>query len=162
MNISPKQLHREDFYDTISRILQQTRVDPKRLVLEITENAMLGIRDNLEELFHRLRGLGLRLSVDDFGTGYSSLSYLRHIPVDELKIDKVFVDSLGQDPLGEGLMESIISLGKSLGLSIVIEGVETEKQEEVLRRFHVPLSIQGFLHARPMTLEEVKGRFFPD
>ncbi len=160
VNISPKQLHREDFYDTISRILQQTRVDPKRLILEITENAMLGIRENLEDLFHRLRDLGLRLSVDDFGTGYSSLSYLRHIPVDELKIDKVFVDSLGQDPLGEGLMKSIVSLGKSLGLSIVVEGVETEEQEEVLRKFQVPLSIQGFLYARPMTLEEVKSRFF--
>jgi diguanylate cyclase (GGDEF)-like protein len=162
VNISPKQLHRDDFYDTISRILQQTRVNPKRLILEITENAMLGIRENLEELFHRLRDLGLRLSVDDFGTGYSSLSYLRHIPVDELKIDKIFVDSLGQDPLGEGLMESIVYLGRSLGLSIVVEGVETEEQEEVLRKFQVPLSIQGFLHARPMMLEEVKARFFPN
>ncbi len=162
VNISPKQLHRDDFYDTISRIIQQTRVNPKRLILEITENAMLGIRDNLEELFHRLRDLGLRLSVDDFGTGYSSLSYLRHIPVDELKIDKIFVDSLGQDPLGEGLMESIVYLGRSLGLSIVVEGVETEEQEEVLRKFQVPLSIQGFLHARPMMLEEVKARFFPN
>lgn len=162
VNISAKQLYRKDFYSMISRILQETGADPRRLVLEITENAMLGRRESLESLLRNLRSLGLRFSVDDFGTGYSSLAYLRYIPVSELKIDKIFVDPLGGDSLSGELIHSIISLGRSLGLSIVVEGVETEEQKEVLLGFGVPLAIQGFLHARPMNIEEVKRRFFSD
>ncbi len=162
VNISAKQLYRENFHFMVRRILEETGADPKWLILEITENAMLGRKESLETLLAQLRSLGLRLSVDDFGTGYSSLAYLRYIPVDELKIDKIFVDPLGKEPLAGELMQSIISLGKSLGLSIVVEGVETEEQERILRRFDVPLSVQGFLHARPMTIEEVKRRFFMD
>ncbi|HPJ26136.1 MAG TPA: EAL domain-containing protein [Synergistaceae bacterium] len=161
VNISAKQLYRSGFQPMLSRILAETGADPKRLILEITENAMLGRKESLEKLFSELRILGLRLSVDDFGTGYSSLAYLRYIPVDELKIDKIFVDPLGKEPLAGELIQSIISLGKSLGLSIVVEGVETEEQERVLRRFGVSMSVQGFLHARPMKIEEVKRRFFP-
>ncbi len=160
VNISAKQLHRENFYSMVTQIIEETGADPKRLTLEITENAMLEKKESIAFLFERLRNLGFQLSIDDFGTGYSSLAYLRHIPVNELKIDKTFVDPLGKDNLSKELIQAIISLGKSLKLSLVVEGVETPQQQEILLGFQASMGIQGFLHAQPIKLEEVKHRFF--
>jgi EAL domain-containing protein (putative c-di-GMP-specific phosphodiesterase class I) len=103
-----------------------------------------------------LKALGTRLSIDDFGTGYSSLSYLRHFPVDALKIDKAFVDDLTRDTHASAIVTAVVVLGQSLGLGVVAEGVETERQAAFLRVLGVD-EIQGYLYSRPLPADEIPG-----
>jgi EAL domain-containing protein (putative c-di-GMP-specific phosphodiesterase class I) len=132
VNISSRQCMRESFPDIVKRILRETGLKPGRLCLEINENLLSagspGVFDSLE----LLRVMGVRLIMDDFGTGYSSLTSLRHQPVDILKIDRHFMGDLLEYPDETGIVDAVISLGRSLGLVVVGEGVEDPGQVEFL------------------------------
>ncbi|SUX53512.1 putative bifunctional diguanylate cyclase/phosphodiesterase [Chromobacterium vaccinii] len=146
VNLSTRQLERQDFPQHVARLLQRYQLQPGHLELEITESVIMET-DNAVNILAELRALGIRLSIDDFGTGYSSLSYLRQLPVQVLKIDRSFILGIGKG--GEAIVHAILALSSNLGLETVAEGVEEPYQLEFLRAAgcHV---IQGFLYSRPL------------
>ena len=154
VNLSPIQFTGDGPLDAVKEALQASGLDASRLELEVTESLMVEDPEGVIQDLHKLKSLGVAIAIDDFGTGYSSLSYLRRFPVDTLKIDKCFVDDLAVDPGDAAIVTSIVILGQSLGLSIVAEGVETERQLEFLRVLGVD-EIQGYLLSRPLPPEKV-------
>ena len=154
VNISATQLADPGLVAQVNDVLTSTGLPPRRLTLELTESLLVGdTRHNLTTLAE-LRGLGVRLAIDDFGTGYSSLAYLRQFPVDQLKIDKSFVDGIPGDREASALAEAILSLAAALRLQPVAEGVETPAQLEALRALRCPLA-QGELFASPLPEDEL-------
>jgi EAL domain-containing protein (putative c-di-GMP-specific phosphodiesterase class I) len=129
-------------------------VPGNQLVLEITESGLLTNLGTATQVLEELAELGVKVSIDDFGTGFSSMSRLRHLPVDEIKIDRSFVANMLQDKDDEVIVRSIIELARSLGLVCVAEGIEDPEVYAALRRLGCELG-QGFLMARPMPTEDV-------
>jgi diguanylate cyclase (GGDEF)-like protein len=148
VNVSPLQFRRADFVDVVERILEETRFDPTRLELEVTESTLLGNVDTAELAMFRLKALGVRLALDDFGTGYSSLLYLRRFPFDKLKIDRSFVHSIERAADAAAIVHAVVSLGRGLGMKVTAEGVETAEQQLFLRAAGIH-SMQGFRFGRP-------------
>lgn len=136
VNVSAIDFRQRDFVEGIEQILQQTGMDPALLELEITEGVLMQNVDATMVALNRLKALGVRLAIDDFGTGYSSLSYLQRFPIDVLKIDQSFIRGLGRDSNDAALVGAIISLGKSLNLTVIAEGVETLEQLNFLKALH--------------------------
>ncbi len=147
VNVSARQFE-PGLIDTVRRALTTTGMDPARLCLELTETALMHDVGAAVETLHALKALGVTISVDDFGTGYSSLTYLKQFPLDELKIDKSFVDGLVDDPENEAIVAAIIGMAHALGLSVVAEGVETEAQARKLQALGCEVA-QGFYFSRP-------------
>ncbi len=148
VNASPRQFE-AGIADAVRGALVAYGIPPATLCLEVTETAVMRDVEAARRTLEALRDLGVMVSIDDFGTGYSSLAYLRRLPVDELKIDKTFVDGLGNDAADTALVAGIVSLAHALDLSVVAEGVETEVQLEELRRIGCEI-VQGYLLARPL------------
>jgi len=136
VNVSAIDFRQRDFVDVIEQILKQTGMDPTLLELEITEGVLMQNIDATVTALNRIKALGVRLAIDDFGTGYSSLSYLRRFPIDVLKIDQSFIRGLSRDSSDAALVNAIISLGKSLKLTVIAEGVETLEQLDFLKAHH--------------------------
>jgi diguanylate cyclase (GGDEF)-like protein/PAS domain S-box-containing protein len=152
VNISARQLRQPEFVEQVLNILYRTGANPKNLKLEITESMLV---DDIEEVIAKMSALkshGLSFSLDDFGTGYSSLSYLKSLPLDELKIDRVFVRDMLVDPTSAAIAQTIISLSMAMGLSVIAEGVETEAQKQFLAS-HGCNSFQGYLFSPAVPLE---------
>jgi EAL domain-containing protein (putative c-di-GMP-specific phosphodiesterase class I) len=149
VNLSARQFQQADLVGTIRRTLAETALDPSSLVLELTESLLMHDTDASTAKLHELKALGVRLAIDDFGTGYSSLSYLRQFPVDVLKIDKSFIDSLHVNGEESALAQAIVKLGHTLRLKTVAEGVEAAGQLDTLRAIDCHLG-QGFFFARPL------------
>ncbi len=156
VNVSPRQL-RHDLAEVVHDVLTETGLDPRHLVLELTESALVDDAADVGVL-ERLRASGVRIAVDDFGTGYSSLSYLRELPIDVVKIDRSFVQDVTQGGTGEALIDAIVHLCGALDLQVIAEGVETQTELDVLRDLGVP-SVQGFLFARPRPADQQSPRF---
>ncbi|MBI4389127.1 MAG: EAL domain-containing protein [Nitrospinae bacterium] len=151
VNCSIKQLTRGDFPDLLARILKETGLPPDGLELEITESVLFEDPLSIVPELTRLRDLGIRLAIDDFGTGYSSLAYLGHLPVHVLKIDKIFVKNIVHGA-NFPILRAIVDLAKKLGLTIVLEGVETAEHAAAV----APLGadqLQGFYYGRPVSAE---------
>ena len=149
INLSAIQLRDADVVETLRRSLVTHDVEPGLLELEITETALMDSAENYLDAITALRALGVKLSLDDFGTGYSSLSYLNRFPLDRLKIDRAFVHDMLDAPADLAVIKSIIELGHELGLKVVAEGVESEREAQILRSIGCD-ELQGFLFARPM------------
>lgn len=155
INISAIQYKKQKFVETLIQILEEYGVDPKEVELEITESVLIDDFEEVTEKLHKLREYGIRISLDDFGTGFSSLSYLKGLPIDTLKIDKSFVDTLETDAATKVITESIISMVKQLGYETVAEGVETAEQMTCLLDMDCD-NIQGYLLGRPMPASEIE------
>ncbi|HXA28465.1 MAG TPA: EAL domain-containing protein [Candidatus Angelobacter sp.] len=149
VNLSARQLYRDDFVSEVATVVAETGFDPQRLVLEITESVMVEDDDRVRDALLGLKNLGVRLAIDDFGTGYSSLSSLRELPVDILKIAKPFIDGLGTDGDDGAFAAAIVRLGQTLGLSMIAEGIERTEQLAELRPLLCGMA-QGYLFAKPM------------
>jgi diguanylate cyclase (GGDEF)-like protein len=149
VNLSFRQFHDRKMTETIFRIIFNANVDTSLLELELTESAMMHDPEYAQRCLRELNQLGISFALDDFGTGFSSLSHLQHLPISLVKIDKSFVQALGQSADSEHIIRAIISLAHSLQISVVAEGVETESQLEFLRQQHCD-EIQGYYFARPM------------
>jgi diguanylate cyclase (GGDEF)-like protein len=149
VNLSGRQLHRDDFVAEVATVIAETGFDPRRLVLEITETVMVEDDEGMRQALLGLKKLGVRLAIDDFGTGYSSLSTLRELPVDILKIAKPFIDGLGTGGDGGAFAAAIVRLGQTLGLSMIAEGIERTEQLAELRPLLCGMA-QGYLFAKPM------------
>ena len=149
VNLSPKQLIKHEMVEQVAVVLAETGIEPRRLILEITEGAFIENPDTALAIIEELRGMGVRVCVDDFGTGYSSLSYLHALPVNTLKIDRSFITKLGQRRKQTELVQNIIRMAQDLGIDVVAEGVETEDQRQKLRDLDCRF-MQGFSFCRPL------------
>jgi EAL domain-containing protein (putative c-di-GMP-specific phosphodiesterase class I) len=156
INLSTRDLLDPDLTDRVRRLLDRHRVSAARLCLEITESAIMDDPARALQTLQRLHELGVRLSIDDFGTGYSSLAYLKRLPVDELKIDRSFVTNMERDLHDARIVQSTIGLAHNLGLSVVAEGVETDKAWALLARLGCDEG-QGYGIGRPMPSDEFLG-----
>ena len=154
VNLSARQLVRQDLTGRVAAMLEMTGTDPSDLCLEITEGTLLVDMASAVRQLTDLRSLGVRISIDDFGTGYSSLAYLRTLPIDELKIDRSFVVPVADDPSAAAIVASVVTLGHALGLSVLAEGVETAAQLTALRELGCDMA-QGFYLARPTTADRI-------
>jgi len=148
VNVTPREFAQHDLADEMGKILAQTGFDPGNLHLEIVETIAMGDAEKSGEALARLKALGAHLSIDDFGTGYSSLSRLRRIPVDTLKIDRVFIFNMDRDPESREIVRAIVMLAHNLGLKVVAEGAETEEHVNQLKQLDCELA-QGYFFSRP-------------
>ena len=157
INISIIQFQQPDFVDHLMATLERHGVPASELVLEITETLFMSRFDQVLETLHRVRALGIRVSMDDFGTGYSSLSLLRRLPIDELKIDKSFVDGILDDEKAANMIRSIIAIAQSHNMELVAEGVEEEAQAAALVRMGCR-RFQGYYFGKPGALDRIRER----
>jgi diguanylate cyclase len=148
VNLSARQIAQADLVELVAEVLETSGLAPRCLELEITESVLMGDAQASIEILTALQQVGVGLSVDDFGTGYSSLAYLKRFPVDELKIDRSFVDGLGAEPEDTAIVRAIVSLASALNLTPVAEGVETSLQLETLLELGCGRA-QGYLFSRP-------------
>lgn len=155
VNISAPQLTRGDLPEQVNRILHASGLPASSLKLEITESVLMEQNTQITEQLHNLRALGVHVSLDDFGTGYSSLSYLKDLPVDQLKIDRSFVNGLGSDQQLLKINRVIIGLAQSLGFSVIAEGIETQEQCDILIQEGCHFG-QGYFFSRPAPAAEVE------
>ena len=154
VNVSARQLERDKIVEDVRGALAVSGFDPSMLLLELTETTLMQDVDATSARLARLKGIGVRIAIDDFGTGYSSLAYLRHFPIDVLKIDRSFVSGIGDTTEAAALVHTLVQLGKVLGLETIAEGIETDDQRLRLKAERVDGG-QGFLYARPLTVEQV-------
>ncbi len=154
VNLAAKQLDEERLVDDVREALASSGLDPRRLILEITESDVMREPEVARVKLESLKALGLRLAIDDFGTGYSSLSYLQYFPVDELKIDRSFIRRIDVGDRDAALVRTIVSLARSLSVEVVAEGVEEESQERYLREISCDLG-QGYLYSRPLPAADI-------
>ena len=160
VNMSPIQFSKRNVPLQIARILSDTGLDPRRLELELTENIVMDNIDAVAADLRELNRLGVSIAIDDFGTGYSSLNYVKRLPVQRIKIDQTFVRNMTQDPNDAAIVRAIITLGRSLGMDVVAEGVETARELKSLREAGCTM-VQGFLLGRPAPREDIAVLFSP-
>ena len=149
VNLSGKQLQRDDVVERVAEILYRTGLAPSCLKLEITESVLMKNQEDVISKMRRLKDLGLRLALDDFGTGYSSLSTLSAFPIDTLKIDQTFVSRLGTEEQAKSVVEAIMGLSRSMKMDVTSEGVETDFQRHIIQGFGCQTG-QGYLFDRPL------------
>lgn len=149
INLSHQQFHQPRFVDQVKQVIQQTGVDPTRILFEITETVIMSSHHEAKEKMLDLKQLGIRFAIDDFGTGYSSLSYLKQLPADTLKIDKGFVLDITSDPDDAAIVKTILGIADHMGLQVIAEGVETQAQLQFLRANACTL-YQGYLGRPPL------------
>lgn len=155
VNLSRKQLNRDNFVDQVAEILEETKLEPKYLELELTENIILHNEDKVVEQIHRLKSLGVCIALDDFGSGYSSISHLKKIPVDRVKIDKSFIDDIYKNDKDLAIVKAIITLATGLKLQVIAEGVETLAQIKTLLSQDCG-DLQGFYFSEAILPDEVE------
>ncbi len=157
VNVSARQVHDTSLFDDVRVAVEESDIRPEQLLLEITESVLMRDSEDAQRVLLLLKSLGVTLALDDFGTGFSSLSYLQRFPIDVLKIDKSFVEPMADASYDPRLVRAIISLGQSLGMRIVAEGIETPEQLEALRALGCGMG-QGYLFDRPMMSDELLAR----
>jgi diguanylate cyclase (GGDEF)-like protein/PAS domain S-box-containing protein len=161
VNVSARQFHQPDFVTDVRRIIERTGANPGLLKLELTESVVVDdIADTVEKM-KTLKSLGIGFSMDDFGTGYSSLSYLRRLPLDQLKIDRSFINEVETNSGDAAIVQTIIGMARSLGLGVIAEGVESEGQRQFLYRNDCP-TFQGFLFSQPVPVSVFETLLQPD
>ncbi len=156
VNLSPRQFSQQDLLAFLTGILADTGLDPKLLKLEITENLLVKDYQRANKCLRKFRELGGKVSIDDFGTGYSSLSYLKSMPVDQIKIDRSFVNDIATNKKDAAIAEAIITMAHGLELDVIAEGVETQEQMQVLKQLKCD-EIQGFYYSVPLEARRISA-----
>lgn len=149
VNISPVQINRPGFITSLEKILNETKLPPELLDLEITETTFVSSMVDATILLNQIQSLGVKISLDDFGTGYSSLNYLTNMPINSLKIDKSFIDNIYKNEKDSCIAEAIIQLAHSIEIKVIAEGVETESQLTLLKSKKCDI-VQGFIYSQPL------------
>ena len=158
VNVSPVQFRQPDFVAVVQQIIEHTNTDAKKLTLELTEGILV---DNVADVIlkmQKLKQLGIHFSIDDFGTGYSSLAYLTKFPLDQLKIDKSFVDDIGKDEDDQIIIETIIAMADRLSFNLIAEGVETSDQVQFLKDKGC-FNYQGYYYSKPLPSNEFSKKY---
>lgn len=161
VNLSVLDLYGDEIVAILTGALEETGLTPDRLHLEVTESCLMSEPARVQAVLHALRAIGMTIAIDDFGTGYSSLSYLDALPVSVIKIDRAFIQDIDEDSRRFKLLLGIVHLARALELKIVVEGVETTRQLQLLRQHSCADLIQGFVFASPMPASEVAARCMP-
>ena len=159
VNISPVQFRRKDFVFNVRDIIKRCAVAPDSVILEITEGMLIEDIDETVEKLNQLKQLGVKVSIDDFGTGYSSLYYLKRLPLDEIKIDKTYVQNIISDRDDAAIVKTIMDIARHFGLEPVAEGVENKEQESFLHNIGCQI-FQGYLYSKPMPAEAFSVKYF--
>lgn len=153
VNLSVVQLLQKDVAETVARILKKTGVNPKNIVLEITESFAINDMDRVLDIIKGIKKLGPRIALDDFGTGYSSLNYIKQLPLDIIKVDKTFIEDIVEDEYAQAFIKLIVELSDTIDTDIIVEGVENEAQLNILKELGVDY-IQGFYYGKPVPAYE--------
>ncbi len=151
VNISPIHFQDPALLDSVAQVLEKTGLPASHLELEITESVVQTTGENMQ-MFERLREMGVQIAIDDFGTGYSSLASLKYLPIDCLKVDRLFITDMLKDPDSSIIMGTIVSVAHALGHSVIAEGVETQEQLKVLSGIDCDI-VQGYFFSRPVPAE---------
>ncbi len=155
INVSQAQFRHPAFVEVLRRALVESGAPPQYVELEITESMAMEDPRHLAEILGEVKRTGVSIAIDDFGTGFSSLSHLQRLQIDRLKIDRTFVSEITESARGSSIAEMVIQLGRNLGLSVIAEGVEDERQAQILSSLGCPLA-QGFLFSRPLSPEGLR------
>lgn len=158
INISAKSLNDNEFIENLKKTVKRYKVNPRNIILELTEHSVISSVELAEIFFEKVRELGVKISIDDFGTGFSSINYLRKFPIDELKIDKELIDNIENKSTDYTIIKTISELGFGLNLKIVAEGVENENQVKILRDIKCS-TIQGYFYSKPLTAEDFEDKY---
>jgi len=158
VNLSVVQLLRNDIIDQVREALEETGINPKNLTLEVTESLAINDMDRMKSILGQIRELGVRVALDDFGTGYSSLNHIREMPIDVIKIDRCFIEDLGQDEFADAFVRIVCELANVIGMKVCVEGVEHSRQYEILKKMQIHM-IQGFYFDRPMSAEDFSKKY---
>ena len=153
VNISVIQLLQPDFVAKVKSILDKTHIQPKNVMLEVTESLAINDMNRMKTVLGKLKALGVGVALDDFGTGYSSLNHIRQMPIDVIKIDRCFVENLSEDEFAEAFVKMVSELAKTIGVAVCVEGVEQRKQLEVLSHMNINM-VQGYYYGKPMPVKE--------
>ncbi|MCR4831845.1 MAG: bifunctional diguanylate cyclase/phosphodiesterase [Pseudobutyrivibrio sp.] len=158
INFSVVQLTQSDILDKIKSVIEETSIDPNNLTFEVTESMAINDMEWMTRILSAIRDLGCRVALDDFGTGYSSLNHIRSMPIDTIKIDKAFVSDMDSDNFSEAFIKTISELADSLDVDVCVEGVEIDKQVDMIGKFSVNLA-QGYYFDKPLTREEFEKKY---
>lgn len=158
VNLSVVQLMRTDIIDTIKDALTSTQLEPSNLTLEVTEGLAVNDMFRMQQVLRAIKNMGIRVALDDFGTGYSSLNHIRSMPIDVIKIDRCFVQDIGEDVFSDAFVKSVSQLAEALHMNICVEGVEEEKQCAALGEMNVDM-IQGYLFDKPLSADDFEHKY---
>jgi EAL domain-containing protein (putative c-di-GMP-specific phosphodiesterase class I) len=158
VNLSVVQLLQNDMLEIIETTIESTGVNPKNLTLEVTESLAIDDMERMKTILLNIKKLGVRIALDDFGTGYSSLNHIRQIPLDVIKVDQTFVKDLADDTYSQAFIKMVAELANTIGVSVCVEGIETEEQFKVLEGMKVQL-IQGYYFGKPMKKENFETKY---
>ncbi len=158
VNLSVVQLLQNDIVEKIQRVIEESRIIPKNLVLEVTESLAVNDMIRMKKILKQIKQLGVRVALDDFGTGYSSLNHIREMPLDIIKIDRCFIIDIGKDEFSESFVKMVAELAATIGVIVCVEGVETKEQYEALSTMRIQ-QIQGFYYDRPMNAELFERKY---
>lgn len=158
VNLSVVQLLQNDIVRKVQKVIEETRITPKNLTLEVTESLAINDMDRMKKILLELKALGVKVALDDFGTGYSSLNHIREMPIDIIKIDKCFVEHIAEDDFSDAFVKMVSELATTLGVDICTEGVETTEQYEMIKNLNIRM-IQGYYFNKPMKIEEFERKY---
>ena len=160
VNVSVNQFYAQGFVNLVDRAISETGLSASYLELEITETMLMQNLDQAKHTLRQLRDLGVSIAIDDFGVGYSSMGYLRELPINTIKIDRIFIANIHDDVKCRAIVEAILAMGKRLDMCIIAEGVETADQVKALVALGCDIA-QGYYFARPMSFEDFESEYFP-
>ena len=158
VNLSVIQLLQQDIVETVEGIVKRSGINPRNLTLEVTEDLAINDPERMKKILAQIKAMGVRIALDDFGTGYSSLSHIRDLPFDVIKVDQSFVRDLADDAYSKSFIKMVSDLANAIGVSICVEGIETEEQYKVLEGMKVRM-IQGYYFDKPMPAEEFEKKY---
>lgn len=158
VNLSVVQLLQNDIVKKIKNVLEETRVNPANLTLEVTESLAINDMDRMKRILSQIKALGVRVALDDFGTGYSSLNHIREMPIDIIKIDRCFVEHLGEDDFSDAFVKMVSELAATLGVHICTEGVEENRQYDIIKKLRIKY-IQGYFFGKPMSVTDFEKKY---
>ena len=158
VNLSVVQLLQNDIIKKIKKVLDETRINPRNLTLEVTESLAINDMEHMKRILSEIKSLGVKVALDDFGTGYSSLNHIREMPIDVIKIDRCFIEHLGEDDFSDAFVKMVNELANTIGVKVCVEGVETKLQLDVASDMRVSM-IQGYYFGKPMKIEEFEKKY---
>lgn len=158
VNLSVVQLLQNDIIKKIKKVLDETRINPRNLTLEVTESLAINDMEHMKRILSEIKSLGVKVALDDFGTGYSSLNHIREMPIDVIKIDRCFIEHLGEDDFSDAFVKMVNELANTIGVKVCVEGVETKLQLDVASDMKVSM-IQGYYFGKPMKIVEFEEKY---
>lgn len=158
VNLSVVQLLQNDIIKKIKKVLDETRINPHNLTLEVTESLAINDMEHMKRILSEIKSLGVKVALDDFGTGYSSLNHIREMPIDVIKIDRCFIEHLGEDDFSDAFVKMVNELANTIGVKVCVEGVETKLQLDVACDMRVSM-IQGYYFGKPMKIAEFEEKY---